>query len=321
MSRYLVQLLKLRQLRIVNALWHYGSVSRAARALRISQPALTKSLQEIEKTVGAQIYERHARGVRPTDAGRAIIETSRRVLAEVARLDDELDRIESSGSGSVAVGAFPAPAVGLVPKVIARLRAESSKLQIRIVEASFEELGPALSVGEVDLIVGRLYDPPAPDDFIREHLYDDPVVFMARSAHPIFESEPSVSDVAKCDLIVPPVGRLFGQELDNLVLRLSNFRPNLVRAMSAGFTREIVHSTNTITLAPTLLMAGDILRGTIRIVPLDLQFPPRPSGVIYRADRPLLPAAHRFISELKVIIKEILPISARKTVLSDRRAG
>ena len=311
MARYLDQLLKLRQLRIVNALWHYGSVSRASRALRISQPALTKALQEIEKTVGSQIYERHARGVSPTLAGRAIIETSRRVLAEVARLDEELDRIESGGSGSVAVGAFPASAVGLLPKVIARLRTGSSNLQIRIVEGSFEELGPALGAGEVDLIVGRLYDPPVPDDFIREQLYNDPVVFLAGADHPIFGTVPTVSDVAKCDLIVPPVGRLFGQELDKLVLRLADFHPALVRSTSVGFTREMLHSTNVIALAPSLLMAADILRGTIRIVKLDLGFPVRPSGVIYRADRALLPSAQRFIEALKATIEDILPISSR----------
>jgi LysR family pca operon transcriptional activator len=311
MARYLNQLLKMRQLRIVDALWHYGSVSGASRALRLSQPALTKALQEIEKTVGAQIYERHARGVRPTEAGHALIETSHRVLAEVARLDEELDRIGSGSAGSLAVGAFPAPAVGLLPKVIARLRAECSKLQIRIVEGSFEDLGPALSVGEVDLIVGRLYDPPVPDDFIREVLFDDPVVFLARADHVIFENaEPSAADVAKFELIIPPVGRLFGQELDKLVLRLAEFRPMFVRSTSIGFTREVVHATTMIALAPALIMAADILRGTIRIVPLNMGFPARPSGVIYRADRPLVPAAHQFIAALKETIKTMLPIGS-----------
>lgn len=308
MARYLDHLLKLRQLRIVNALWQHGSVSRASQALSLSQPALTKALQKIEETVGAQIYERHARGVRPTAAGQAVVETSRRILAELARLDEELDRIESSSSGSLAIGAYPSPAIGLLPKVLARLE-QGSNLQVRILEGPFEELGPALQSGEIDLIVGRLYEPPAPDGFVRHELYEDPAVILARAGHEIFTAAPSAAAVAQYELIVPPVGRRFGQELDQLVLSLPEFRPSLIRSTSVGFTREMVLATNMITLAPALMMVGDILRGTIRVVPLELgEVARRRSGVTYRADRPLLPAALRFIDILKIVVAEMLPI-------------
>lgn len=309
MARYLDHLLKLRQLRIVNALWQHGSVSRASQALSLSQPALTKALQKIEETVGAQIYERHARGVRPTPAGQAVVETSRRILAELARLDEELDRIENSSSGSLAIGAYPSPAIGLLPKVLARLEGEA-KLQVRILEGPFEELGPALQSGEIDLIVGRLYEPPAPDGFVRLELYDDPAVLLARADHEIFAGEATAAAVAKYELIVPPVGRRFGQDLDQLVLSLPEFRPSLIRSTSIGFTREMVLATNMITLAPALMMVGDILRGTIRVVPLDLgEASRRRSGVTHRADRPLLPAAQRFIAALRLVIADMLPIA------------
>ncbi len=312
MPRYLDHLLKLRQLRIVNALWQYGSVSRASHALGLSQPALTKALQKIEETVGVQIYERHAKGVRPTIAGNSIVETSRRVLAELARLDEELDRIESSSSGSIAIGALPSAAMGLLPGTLALLQAENTRLQIRIMEGSIEDLAPALSSGEIDLIVGRLYEPPAPDSFIRLELYEDPVVLLARADHAIFQGEMSAGKVSKYELIVPPVGRRFGQELDQMVLNLPEFRPALVRSTSIGFTREIVLAGNMLTLAPALMMIGDIRRGTIGIVPLELQGASRrPSGITYRSDRPLLPAAQRFVAALKCIIADMLPIVAR----------
>ncbi len=311
MPRYLDHLLKLRQLRIVNALWQYGSVSRASQALGLSQPALTKALQKIEETVGVQIYERHARGVRPTTAGHSIVETSRRVLAELVRLDEELDRIESSSTGSIAIGALPSPAMGLLPGTLSFLRGQNTRLQIRIVEGPFEELGPALSSGEIDLIVGRLYEPPAPDGFIRLEMYEDPVVLLARSGHPILQGELSAAAVSNYELIIPPVGRRFGQELDRMVLNLPEFRPSLIRSTSIGFTREIVLAGDMLTLAPALMMIGDIRRGTMGIVPLELTGASRrPSGVTYRADRPLLPAAERFVAALRSVIAELLPIRA-----------
>lgn len=312
MPRYLDHLLKLRQLRIVNALWQHGSISRASQALGLSQPALTKALQKIEETVGVQIFERHARGVSPTEAGHSIIETSRRVLAELTRLDEELDRIESSSLGSIAIGALPSAAIGLLPGTLALLQAQNTRLQIRILEGPFEELGPALASGEIDLIVGRLYEPPAPDAIIRQEMYEDPVVVLARAGHQIFAGEPCVSEIAKYELVVPPVGRRFGQELDQLVLNLPEFRPSLIRSTSIGFTRELMLASNVLTLAPSLMMIGDIRRGDIRVVPLDLPgVSRRPSGVTYRGDRPLLPAAQRFIAALKRTVADILPISPR----------
>lgn len=305
MARYLDRLLKLRQLRIVSALGNYGSVSGAARALSLSQPALTKALQELEKTVGSQVYERHAKGVQATPAGHAVIETSRRILAQLARLDEELDRIENRTAASVAVGAAPAPAVGLLPQVLALLRRGSSDLQMRVIEGGYEDLGPALSAGEIDLIVGRLYDTPAPDSFVREVLYNDPVVLLARVGHPLFRGELTIENVEEYELIVPPVSRRFGQEVDQLLARLANFRPTLLRSTSIGFAREMVHATDTIAFAPRLTMAADVLRGTVCVVPLDLGLPPRPSGITYRNDSPLQGGARVFIEGLKTTIRSM----------------
>lgn len=86
--RYLDQRLKLQMLRVVATIETSGSILKAAAALGVSQPALTKTLQELEDIVQLRLFDRHSRGVRVTDAGRQLVRTARTILAEIARLDE-----------------------------------------------------------------------------------------------------------------------------------------------------------------------------------------------------------------------------------------
>ena len=305
MARHLDHLLKLRQLRIVSTLADQGSISRASPALGVSQPALTKALQQLERVVGARIFDREARGVRPTAVGHAVIESARRILAELRRLDEELDRIASGTSSSIAVGATPAPAIGLLPKVLATLRRRATNLQVRVVEGAFEDLAPALSVGEIDLIVGRLYESPVPDGFEREELYQDPIVMLVRADHPLGQGTPTIADISRYDLIVPPVSRRYGQEIDQLLARLPDLRAPLLRSSSFSFGRAMLYATDMVALAPKLMMTPDIERGGVRIVSLDLDPPPRPSGITYRSGFPLSSGARAFVACLRDAIREM----------------
>src|SRR5262245_589097 len=106
-QRYLDQRLRLSLLRAVDAVEAHRSLLAASSVLGITQPALTKSLHELEDGVGARLFDRHSRGVRPTEAGLILVETARRVLAELRRLDDQLDQLASPGGGTVALGALP----------------------------------------------------------------------------------------------------------------------------------------------------------------------------------------------------------------------
>ena len=188
--RYLDQRLKLHHLRAVDAISSQHSLSKASAALGISQPALTKSLQELETILDMRLFERHARGMLPTPAGDGVIRSARRILAELRRLDEDLDRLSSPSSGIVALGALPGAAAGVLPGVLGRLKVEHNDLDIRLVEGRTEELLPMLAAGEIDLIVGRLYEPAVPDGFVREPLYEEPISILARYDHPVFQLEP-----------------------------------------------------------------------------------------------------------------------------------
>ncbi len=298
--RHLEHQLKLRHLRAIDAVATHRSLLRAASALGISQPALTRSLQDSEQALGLKLFQRHARGVTATQAGEAVWETARRILAELGRLEEALDRLSSPVSGTIALGALPVAAVGLLPGVMASLKATHPALVVRLVQGRTEELLPLLASGELDLIVGRLYDPLSPDGFHRESLYDEPISVLARDGHPILDLEsPPVDALSRYDLVLPTMSQRMGQEIEHLLHARGLLPAGCLRSSSVGFIRELLHSTNALTICPRMMMGGDLLRGTIRVVPIVIATAPRPAGVIRNTNRATPANAETLVAALR----------------------
>jgi LysR family transcriptional regulator, pca operon transcriptional activator len=172
------------------------------------------------------------------------------------------------------------------------------------------------AAGEIDLIVGRLYAPDTPDGFVREALYHEPISILARAGHPIFDhGTVTVEDLRRFDLVLPTVSQRVGREIEGIMAALGMGQTASLRASSPSFTREMLHTADFITIIPRLMLAGDLLRGTIRVVPLPIPAAPRPAGLIYRADRGLPPTARVLVEVLRDHLAElaeggILPIGA-----------
>ena len=304
--RYLDQRLRLRQLRAVDVVEAQGSLLRAAAALGISQPALTKTLHEAEDTLQIRLFERHARGVRPTAAGLVFVKAARRVLAELRRVNEDMDDLVSPGRGTLALGTLPAAASGVLPGVLSRLRALHPGIRIRLHQGRNEELLPLLAAGEIDMIVGRLYPPAVPDDFRRETLWSEPISVLARSGHPIFANGPvDAAVLRRYDLLLPTATQRVGQEIEHLLAQLEVVPNGALRSSSQSFTREMLYATDMISVMPQMMMLGDLLRGTLKVAPLPIAAPERPAGLILRRDQPLLPAPQAFEAGLRAYIAEL----------------
>ena len=305
-NRYLDQKLRLYLLRAVDAIDTHRSLLKASAALGLSQPALTKRLQELEEILQVRLFERHARGVTATEAGSVFIQSARRILAELRRIDDELDALTTPGGSTIALGALPVAAAGMLPIVLARLKAAHPAMRIRMQQGRTEELLPLLAAGEVDLIIGRLYDPPSPDGFERHPLWTEPLSILARSEHPLFTAgHITVDELARYDLLLPTVTQRVGQEIDTLLATLGLTPAAPLRSSSYAMIREMLHGTDLIAIMPRLMMVGDLLRGTLRVAPLPTAVPDRPAGLILSPSRPLSPAGRALVSSLEAYLAEL----------------
>ncbi len=303
---HLDQLLRLHMLRAVDAVEAQRTLLKASTALGLSQPALTKTLHDLEKLLGQRLFDRHPRGMRPTEAGLAVSRAGRRVLAELRRLEAELDRIASPGAGTVSIGALPVAATGVLPGVLSRLARIQPDIKVRLQQGRTEDLLPPLADGELDLVVGRLYEPTGPDGFLREALWAEPISILARTGHPVSRGgPPTVEMLCSYDLVLPSVTQRVGLEIDSLLSQLGLDAAAALRSSSYGLIREMLHDTDRLSVMPRLMMVGDLLRGTLQVLALPIEAPPRPAGLITATGRELPPAARTFVECLREYIAEI----------------
>jgi len=178
--------LELQQLRQVIALAEHGSFVRAAAALHISQPALSRSIQNLEQHFGSELFVRSSGGVVPTDVGRLYIERARDVL----RMADELDRDAVTrgtlGAGRVAVGGGPFPAESFLGPAAVRFVEQYPRISVQLHARDWDELLRELRSRELDFFVAEtstlqreaeLEIAPMPSAHA--------VHFVARAGHPL----------------------------------------------------------------------------------------------------------------------------------------
>lgn len=302
LAHYLEQRLKIRHLRVIDALEQHKSLLRASRALRVSQPALSRTLQEVEEIIGAEIFERHPRGVRPNVTGAVLTAGARKLLTTIRELEAQLDRLSDGQRRTIRVGALPVAAHGLLPAVLANAGEQAASLTISVIEGKTDQMIPALLSGEIDVIVGRLYPPSQQgdlaDDLVRRVLYDEPISLVARSDHPLFDL-PSISaaDVQRYTLVLPSVSTLMERDVREILEQFGLVTDAAVQSTSVGFMRELLLSGTFVSAVPRVLVAGDLARDTMRILPVAIPGTPRPAGIIHRG--PLGEAGKLLLAELQ----------------------
>lgn len=303
--------LNIRQLRLVVAVAEHGSLMKAAHALGISQPALTKVLREVEEILNVRIFDRLPGGARPNEQGRLALARIYRILAELNRLEEDLTESAATLSGTFRIGALPTSAIALVPACVTRLRRAYPDIGIRVRQGRTREILPELASGEIDIIVGRLYDFAVADVFLRQTLYVEPLALVARSSHPLLtEKRFDPSALVGYPVVLPAPGEPLGQEADAALAALGVGPLTIaVRSSDMSLIRELLFNSDTVAMVPRMLFGGDLTRGLIDVLPVEITGPVRRGGYICLRDRVRAPAIRA------------LTASIRDTVLDMRARG
>lgn len=178
---------RLRQLQLLLALQQCGSIVRAAAQLDMSQSAATQALAELERVLGLQLFERHARGIRSTPAGQALIDAARGMLSELEDATQTLAAIRLGASGALRLGAIPSAAHAILASLLTRFYARYPQVHVDVKEAEGPRLLPLLISGGLDAVFCR-QPPQLPEPFVFEPLLADEAVFVVATRHPLASS-------------------------------------------------------------------------------------------------------------------------------------
>ena len=152
----LARRLRLQQLAVFEKVVEAGSILAASNELAMSQPAVSKSIQELEAQLGSALFVRGKRGVTLTEFGRLFEHHARTMLAELRHMAEALNAAQSGSAGHVVVGTLITASATLLPDAIHRLQREAPEVVVTVRVGSNAMLFPSLARGEIDVVVGVL---------------------------------------------------------------------------------------------------------------------------------------------------------------------
>lgn len=278
----------------------HGGVGRAAEALGISQPALTKAIRRVEAQVGLSLFERTSLGVTPTQAGLRFMERARRIQLEYDDALQEMQGIRTGTQGVLRLGYSPSIPSALVIGACRQLIRERPVARLRLRSRLARELMDLLSAGELDLAIAPMPSQGESGFFVQE-LFDDRLVVVADEAHPLHGRGPlRLADLAGQEWLLPGPHIVLRQQVDAAFQRQGLAAPSLRIETDFGSASlfELLRGTTLLSVAGALsnVAPAGLVPLNLGVEELDLR---RRIGVIARAGAYLSPLAQRMTSLLR----------------------
>lgn len=297
--------IELRQCRHVLALDQHRNFARAADALGLTQPALTRSLQVLEKSIGARLFDRNRARVKPTPVGERLIERVRRLVNQARDIEQDLQQMLGLEVGLLRIGAGPYPADLSVGTALGRFVKNHPQVLVDLAAADWPALTRRVSTGEIDLAVADIGLADHDDQLVVEALPQHRIYLFCRAGHPLAgRASLTIDDVRSYPLVatsLPP-------RLDSLAAK---DRRGLRSTLPEGTTAPEIHVDSFALVLPVVLQSDaiggaapsqvrdEIASGEVVVLPLELPWLKTNYGIIRLANRTPSPAAESFMQILR----------------------
>lgn len=262
------------------------SVMKAAELLHVSQPAVTKTIRELEEILGVPMLERDGRGIGITRYGEVFLRHAGSALTALRQGIDSVSQ-ERQGDGiPIRVGALPTVSSRVMPRAMSLFLAEETRSHVKIVTGENAVLLEQLRVGDLDLVVGRLAAPEKMTGFSFEHLYSEKVLLLVRAGHPLLEGGRSLYDgLGDYPVLMPTRNSIIRPFVERLLIVNGIAMPPVqVETVSDAFGRAFVQESDAVWIISEGVVARDIAEGRLAPLPIDTGDTTGPVGLTVRTD-------------------------------------
>jgi LysR family pca operon transcriptional activator len=293
--------IKFRHLQCFLAVTQFGSVQRAADSLSITQPAVSKTIAELESILGVRLFERGRRGAEPTREGRLFAPHAAACVGALREGVDELSRHGVEHPGTVSLGVLPTVAPALLPPTLAVFRARWPGVSVKVWTGSNGQLLERLKSADTDLVVGRLSEPEGMAGMTFEQLYREPLTVVVRNDHPlVHESNVTASLLARFPIVVPPFGTLIRQSAESVLTAFgAQASSSLIETLSVSLGRALALHNDAVWFVPSSVVEHDIALKLLTRLPMPFASADEPIGLILRHDRAKSPALDSLIDAIR----------------------
>jgi DNA-binding transcriptional LysR family regulator len=302
----------LRELRLLQAVARSGSILKAASEIGLTQPALSKSIRELEATFGVRLFDRNNRGVSVTPQGEILLRRATGVFEELRQAVDELQSLADAARGELRLGGTPAVCAGLLPHAIGAVRSNRPGFRFHVAELDSGKLASEVAGRSVDFGIGREHVEGSGGDLTFERLFDDHLFIVAGAQHPLASRRSvSLEETGLHPWVLPSANGAVTAQLEaQFRLQGLSLPDSAVTTMSMLVRSELVATHSFLTV-----MYGSILRfgnfpASFRVLPIDL-----PSGIpvgMFRVrGRTLAPSTEEFMQTLRDVIRPMQSLRAK----------
>lgn len=299
--------IEIRLLRHAITLAHEGSFAKASRLLHLSQPALTRSIQQIERRVGTRLFERGRGGATPTDAGRIFLRHATEVLAVAGDMERGMALLQGLHLGDLRVGAGTFPSELFMAEALARLALPESSARIKLVQDEAPGIIARLRRREIDVGIADPNWLEQTTDIRAEPLSTYKGVLVVRAGHPLL----NIRDIQLEQVITYPListassatrlaqmARQAKPANRKLMSRLEHWGPTIT-VESVTMMKRIVAMSDGVTLLSRSLIKDEVKRGVLAILPVAVPWMSVSFAVLHLAHRTLSPLGEAFIAAIR----------------------
>lgn len=293
--------MEFRQIELFLAAAQHETLHAAADHAGISQPALTKSIHRLEATLGVRLFDRHARGIRLTVFGEALLSHAQSMWAELQHATDAMRVLRSTASGLVRLGAGPSMCVTLLPEVTSRLMQQGHAIRLIVRSGLNDSILAALHAGEIDFAITTMAA-TTPGGIINRRLFTDNVVVAARHDHPLRTKDARFEDLAAARWVMPNPNVLTRMKLTELFHARGLDAPGIqIVSDSIPYITEMVSRTDLLSYMPMDLVRA----GNLGAVAVPGSVWKRSVAVSYWRRHTVTSAGRMFISLLETVARDM----------------
>ncbi len=264
------------------------SVGKAAEVLHVSQPAVTKTIRELEMALDVRLFEKDGRGIRITRYGEVFLRHAGASVAAIQQGIDSVSRASASSGPPVRVGALPTVSVRIMPQAVKLFLAEQTGSPVKVVTGENQVLLDQLRIGLLDLVVGRLAAPEQMTGLSFEHLYSEPVKLVVRRGHPLLAQKRfDFARIRDFTILMPSRGSVIRPFAERFLLAHGIAElPVEIETVSDSFGRALLRQSDAIWIISEGVVASDLADGTLVALPVDTSETRGSVGLTTRANLP-----------------------------------
>jgi DNA-binding transcriptional LysR family regulator len=291
----------MRQLEALALVYRHGSLTKAAAELRVTQSAVSLLIRQIEENFQLRLFDRTTRALHPTLACRDAVPIAERILAGANGLARHMRDLLEVKAGRISIAVSAGVASAVLPRVLARYRANYPDVRVELFDVAPDELLPFVAAGDAELGIGSVEDADAPDVKIETLMRSSLSAIGIKDGRFEKASRLTWDGIEKCDLIAMRRGTRIRSQIDDALARTGRqLKPNLEVSLITTALALTAEGAG-ISILPAHMLP-EMQFPTLAAVPLFRPTIVRHVSLVSRADFMISPAAQRFVETARQVL-------------------